>query len=67
MAGCVAIVLALNNENQGRRQGVCLGGGGAKLQNFSLSTAPALKKGRSAGGGGGGGGTPTHFFFTIMG
>ena len=35
-----------------------MGGGGAKWQNVSLSTAPALKKTLS---GGGGGGTPTHF------
>ena len=36
--------------NQGRRQGVCWGGGGGR--NASLSTSPALKAGDGGGGGG---------------
>ena len=47
---------------QGRRQGVCLRGGGG-WQNVLLSTAPAMKRAIS-GSGGGGGDFDTFFFST---
>ena len=54
--------MSIDSDNQGRCQGVCLGGGGAKWQNISLSSAPALKKSLSEGGGGGGGGGESDTF-----
>ena len=55
-------------QKQGRRQGVCLGGGGAKLQKCIATAARAIKFCASpekvARGGGGGGGIRHIFFFS---
>ena len=48
--------LKLDNYNQGRHQGVYLGGGGGGGDFRHI--APALKKSLSGGGGGGGGVSP---------